>query len=120
MIVLIFLAVLIVVGIILSFSESIGWGEVGFITATITTIVLCLTLIVLGLYHLDINGEVMEFRSVGSTVEQSREAIDIESAALQLKITEQNQWLASRQYYNSIYFIELFVPDKVCDLKPIE
>lgn len=48
------------------------------------------------------------------------ESAMIENAALTLKIVEINQWIAKAQYYNGKWYLDLFYPDSVENLKPLE
>lgn len=61
-----------------------------------------------------------EFESVRTTIESARaRGNDWENAALQQKVIESNQWLASAQYWSSTIF-EPFWPDEIMYLEPIE
>ena len=87
---------------------------------TIVIIVMYLAIIA-PLSRLDVNSDIAGFYAVQATLDWSREnGNEIESAALQLKITEQNAWLAKVKYYNSVLIFELAYPDELDDMEPIE
>jgi len=65
--------------------------------------------------------EIAAFNSTKTTIAIARDAggPGLEAAAIQLKIIEQNQWLAKTQKANMSMF-GLWVPDEVMKLKPIK
>jgi len=61
----------------------------------------------------------IEFLVTRDVVETARaRGTDIESAALQMKIMEANQWLASAQYWNAHRF-DIYIQDDLISLEPI-
>ena len=69
--------------------------------------------------HLDINSEIQEFKSVKASITEARSKLDIESAAIYVKIIDANKWLTKKQYWNSTVF-DLWIPDEVDELKLIK
>lgn len=43
----------------------------------------------------------------------------IKEACILEKISDYNEWLKTSQYWNTKFFIQDFIPDKINDLKPI-
>jgi hypothetical protein len=63
---------------------------------------------------------IAQFNATKTTLEVARRNGNIlENAALQTKILESNNWLASAKYYKSTQF-GLWIPNAVLELKPIE
>lgn len=79
-----------------------------------------LSILFLPIFRYTAYGEIQKFESVRTTIEMARaNGAEIETAALQVKIAEMNAWLASQQFYNGTVF-DIYIPDAVMDLKPIE
>jgi len=79
-------------------------------------------LIAVGLNRLTVNAEAREFLALKATVEAAREnerISELELAALQHKIVEANEWLASTQYYRRLFWTDVFYPPIVLRLEPI-
>lgn len=77
------------------------------------------SIIAIPMNHAAMRTDYVKFLVTRDVVEKAREReTDIESAALQLKIMEANQWLASAQYWNAHLF-DIYIPDDVISLKPI-
>jgi hypothetical protein len=77
--------------------------------------------IILGiLIHVETEMKIEEFESTEKTIERARKnGTDVESAALQLKVVETNQWLANVNYWKDTDF-GFWLPDKIDKLEPIE
>jgi Zn-dependent protease len=119
MVIIIGLIGLMVIGILLSRKYWMH-EEVGVAIAIGSGVFLFLFLVMLPISHISILGDIEEFNSVRQTVDVARaNGADIESAAIQHKIIEQNAWLAKAKFYNSTVF-DLWVPDAVDSLEPIE
>jgi hypothetical protein len=84
-------------------------------------VVLLIVLFTLPFIHYSIKSQIVEFKSVQTTLENAREnknASPYEIAAIQQKVVDANKWLASNQYWNDTIF-GWYIPDEVDDLKPI-
>jgi hypothetical protein len=80
----------------------------------------CLALISVPLNRMESHAQISQFRAVGHTVTQARRnGPELESAAMQLKVAEMNQWLARQQYWNDTVF-DIWIVDEVSELEPIE
>lgn len=78
---------------------------------------LLLSATIFPLAHLDIKSQIMEYQAVKATlIEARKDNANIENAAMQLKIIEINQWIASVQFYNKTIF-EIWIPDEVNELE---
>ena len=65
--------------------------------------------------------EIREFRAIESSLANARlNGIDLEDAALQMKIIEANTWLASIQYWTTHPLTNWFHSKKVLELKPLQ
>jgi hypothetical protein len=70
--------------------------------------------------HYIYRSEIQGFESVRQTIDRARlDGAEIESAAIQLKIAEQNAWLAKVKYWNTTVF-GLWVPNEVDALEPMK
>lgn len=95
------------------------WGIIGMIVIVFSAILLITGLISLITIPIEIKADVAKFQATNTTVKTAREAgVAIESAAIQHKIIECNQWLAKQQYYNATMY-GLWIPDEIDNLKPI-
>jgi hypothetical protein len=68
-----------------------------------------------------IRSEIAEFLATKNSVESARLDKDLayESIMITKEIIEANKWLAKRQYWNETLF-DIWIPDKVMELKPIK
>jgi len=81
---------------------------------------LLISLILLPVSYYGTQSEIAEFQSVQNTITVARKkGKDLEAAAYQIKIAESNQWLARVQYWNKTIF-DIYYPDEVMELHPIE
>lgn len=121
MIILLVLGVLVVVGLLI-----VGYGDAysdmrttGTIISVISGFILFLFLIGIPISHMESRSGIQQFEAVRSTVESARaNGIPMESAAIQIKVAEMNQWLAEQQYYRTTIF-SVWYPEEVMDLEPI-
>jgi hypothetical protein len=83
---------------------------------------LFIALLLLPFNYYSTKSEIVEFKSIQSTLENAREnknASPYEIAAIQQKVVDANKWLASNQYWNDTV-LGWYIPDEVDDLKPIK
>lgn len=101
-------------------NTSYRYDELAFILAASCGLILAFTLIAWPInYYTAVSG-IKEFESVRQTIYTARgRGNDWENAALQQKVIESNQWLASAQYWSQTIF-EPFWPDEIMALEPIE
>lgn len=93
-----------------------------FIQIVITVLVsgLAICLVTIPVSYLVVTSEIQQFNSVRITLEVARKkGMDLENAAIQQKIIDSNKWLAKNQYWNGTLF-DIWIPDEVDKLKPIE
>lgn len=85
-------------------------------------IVVFTALLMIPLHRWGVTSRINKFNASRATVERARgnPHLGIESAALAHKIVEANRWLANSQYWNSVWWADVYIPDAVDDLKPIE
>lgn len=118
MIILIIATIMVHAGIIIAW--MMDDGIIGIPVATIGGIILIISLITIPITHYQVHGEIHSFEATKSTVDRARATgRKIEDAAMQLKIIEQNQRLASTQYYNGTIW-DIWIPDAIDELNPIE
>ena len=122
MIVFIFTIAILIIGIIIAhFSEGWDWKEpLGFTLIAIGGFCLFIALIALPINIMTVYSDIAEYKSVELTIEQTRNNDNqLENIALQHKIIDSNKWLASQLYYNSTLF-DLWIPDEILELKPLQ
>lgn len=118
MIILIIAFVMLVLGIVLAM--MMYDKTIGVTIAAVGGVLLVIGLIALPINHYEVNAEIHSFEAVKDTADRARKRGDkLENVAMQLKIIEQNQWLASTKYYNSTVW-GLWIPDIVDEIKPIK
>jgi hypothetical protein len=93
---------------------------IGFMLQGIGYLSLVVILLTIPIGYYGNEGKIQEFQSVQYTVDIARENRDIESAALQLKVAECNQWLASKKYWNNTWIFDVCIPDEINKLNPIK
>lgn len=94
-----------------------GYLEIPLSIAFGSACLLVMISITIPVIHLATNEEVARFRAVRATVHAARlDGIPLESAAIQIKVTEANQWLAGAQYYRGTLF-RCWVPATVDTLE---
>lgn len=124
MLILLGLLLLLVVFFIMArHGDSCGWEEtIGEIGAGCSGAFFVVALLIMLGVHLSMPAKVVRFESMRATVEAARgrsgETGSLELAAIQMKVVEQNAWLAEGQYWNGTIF-DWWVPDSVLDLEPI-
>lgn len=122
MIIILSLSLVLVIGIVLLRIENPKWETdlVGSMCITITSVVLIIVVIGLPISHMYTNAAIAKFKATETTVITARNnGVAVENTAIQHKIIESNQWLASKKYLNSTIF-GLWISDKVEALNPIE
>jgi len=120
-IILLALGALVVVGLsIVRFSDLYSTTRpAGEIIAGLAGTFLLICLISIPLSRLSVYAGIEQVEAVRLTVESVREdGIPLESAAIQIKVAEMNQWLASAQYWRSSVF-NIWWPKEIEDVRPI-
>jgi len=118
MIIFITAVVVILIGIL--FLNYFEWEFFGGLLIMIGGMVLCIVLIAGYLVPLETRGEIVRFEATRQTIKIARETgNELEKAAVQHKIIECNNWLASKVYWNQTIF-DIFIPDEVMQLKPLK
>jgi hypothetical protein len=89
-----------------------------FVALTATLLV---SLVLLPIKQSSIRSEIAEFLATKNSVESARldKNLAYESIMITKEIIEANKWLAKRQYWNETLF-DIWIPDKVMELKPIK
>jgi len=121
MIILIVLGVLVIVGIV--FGRMSRWNSglemVGSFIALVGGVFLVVGLIAIPLRRMDTLDGIQKVEAVRSTVEQARaDGIYLESAAIQTKVAESNEWIASQKYWRGTVF-GLWVHPDIETVEPI-
>ena len=119
MLILISLTILLILGIIIAFYVQ---TELGVIIIIISGVLLFVALFALPINYYDYNARIQQFNSTKMTLEIARknESISLlELAAIQQKVIEMNQWLASAKYYNQTIF-DIWIPNAIEKLEPIK
>ena len=121
MIILIVLGVLTLIGFaIMGFTDNYDDAHfAGGLVATIAGVILLLALVAIPLTKLEIHAGIQQVEAVRLTVEAAREnGATLESAAIQIKVAEMNEWIARIQYYRTTVF-DIWYPTEIDALKPI-
>lgn len=85
-----------------------------------SVIALVLGAVIIPFARWETNAEIAKYKSMQTTLDASREnSLELEDVAFQIKVAEWNQWLAGKQYYNSIWQ-DPWIPDEVDTLKLIK
>jgi len=121
MIILLGLVVMLVIGIVLLvyFNDSETCEMAGFALTIVGSICFLVAMIMFPVTHLGVNSEIQQFKSVELSITQARTKLDIESAAIYVKIIDANKWLANKKYWNGTLF-DIWIPDEIEDLKPLK
>jgi len=92
-----------------------------FIGAFIAGLLLVIALTLVGANRLEMRGKIAAFHEAERTLEAARKAdiSPMELAAIQRTVVENNQWLATSQYYAQNPWTSWFVPSAVLELKSI-
>ena len=93
------------------------------IPATILTVIGSLGILIVTISipgnRIETKGKIREFHAVQTTVDIQRKiGKETENAAMILKITEMNQWLASTKYYRELFIF--WYPKEIENLEPIK
>jgi len=120
MLVILCCVVVLIIGIVLfNYNPYNLSGTMGLLVTLVGGFCLFFSLLLLPLQHFCYNAHIRGFNAVQETVNESRKAgINIEDAALKLKIVDQNMWLAETKYYNSTVW-DIWIPDAIENLEPI-
>ena len=87
---------------------------------TLSIIALLMLSITLPFARMDYRAQEQAFIATTQAVERARRNPELlETAALQLDIVKTNRWLARAQYMNTTVF-DIFIPDSVEQLEPIQ
>ena len=121
MVILLNSVVMLLIGIVLLayLKDSIVGDIGGFAFIMVGGICFVVGMIAIPVTHWDINSEIQQFKSVELSITQARTKLDIESAAIYMKIVDANKWLAKKKYWNKTLF-DIWIPDEVDDLKPLK
>ena len=122
MLIFVILCILLVISIALKvrYSEFSALGLIGLSGIILLSTGLLLVSIMLPAGYYAELSKIQQYHAVKNTLEAARQREnDFENAALQQKIIETNQWLASSQYWNEGIW-DIFTPDEVMDLKPLQ
>jgi hypothetical protein len=102
------------------FNDVWEWDMFSSISMLLCCIMLAMCLIGIPVQYYDTMSKVSEFHSVQLSLDAARHSVgDIENAAIQQKVIDENKWLSSVQYYNGTIW-GLWTPDTVMQLKPIK
>ena len=95
-------------------------GTTGILLMVLPAIALIVLISLLGFNRMVVYSEIQEYYAVEKTLEKARQHNKTwETAAIQMKVSEMNQWRASIIYWNSTVF-DSFIPDEVEKLEEIE
>ncbi|KKN62413.1 hypothetical protein LCGC14_0512100 [marine sediment metagenome] len=111
--------IILIIGIIITVKkpESEDIGIVCIVIGAIITSAIVLTF--LGSYY-GCKSEILAFEETRLTYERARTNNEnIEIAAIQLDIAEQNRWLRTQQYWNETIF-DIAIPDEIMQLEVIK
>ena len=122
MTILIVLTLLLVAGILVvnfgGYSEIAEFGGGALVVAA--GVVLLALLVLLPFKHMEVESKIQEVYAVQDTAKNFRNSGETwESASFQREVAEVNKWIASAQYYNDSVF-DIWIPDEVEDLEPVE
>lgn len=93
---------------------------VGFMASIFGATCLFIALIVLPISRMGTHSQIAKFNAIDSTVQAARmRGESIENAAMQLKVAEANQWMASSKYWNRTVF-DIWIHDDVSELRAIK
>lgn len=115
----IILALLIVIGILLTIKDYWNAEVIGTILIFVCSVLLIIAIVTKIAHSYRVHANINSFTATKITVEHARNnGVDFENAAIQHKIIEANQWLAKKQYYNAS-MLGWWIPNEVDNLKPI-
>jgi hypothetical protein len=120
MLILVFFGILTAIGIIISVKTDWEYIE-GIILTVLSGIIFVTIIITLPLSFVFYHQQILQYNIFKDTLEKAREKdIDIENAAILMKIAEWNEWIVGVQYWNTIFIRKDFIPDEVMELQIIE
>lgn len=118
MMIVIVLLALIAIGILMK--KFTDLEDTGVLMAMLSGIALFIAMIMRMVVPYQTHADIQQFLMTKTTIEYAREnGIDLEDAAIQLKIISSNQWLAREKYFNSTVW-GWWIPDEVDALQPIK
>lgn len=87
--------------------------------ALVCGVLLFASLVTLPLHRVSVQAQIHQYEAVRQTVEEARaNDLSLESAAIQAKVAEMNQWRANARYWRLTIFRDWW-PAAVADLDPI-
>ncbi len=101
---------------------EMGDGEGRLVFFWVSVGLLIIVVFVLILNPILINAEILQFKSVGITLETARRNPEIskfELAAIQQKVVEMNKWLANAKFWAKHPLTNWFWPKEISRLEPI-
>lgn len=120
MMILIVLSVLVVAGLVLFFSDSIGVEVVGMFVLLVGVVGLLLCAATIPLKRMEYHDFKAQLDAMRYSAESSRASGEsLEGAAWRTKVAEVNARIASMQYWNGTAF-DLWYPDDVDSLEPLK
>ena len=114
---------LVALGIIVLCGMNNKYGDGYFPGGLIVGGALLIALLVFPLERMGIRSNIEQYYATKETIERARSnknISDMELAALQHKVVEINSWLKRKQYWNKNVWIEVYIPDEVDTLQPLE
>jgi len=120
--ILLFATVLITLLVINKYVEiSYDCESAVFVGIALSSICLFLAVILVPCLRYSNRLDILEFNSLKQTISNSRLKPDnLERVAFLQSIAEQNQWLVVIQDQNKSLWFDIYVPDEIEQLKPIE
>ena len=93
----------------------------GVFTMIFSGFILILMVVSIPINRMETKAEIKQFKSIQLTIQKARKNNNdkIENAAFQMKIADNNSWLAGISYWNTTVF-DIWIPDEIENLKPIE
>ena len=120
MLILLCTLIVLVVGILLQVFGNWIVEDAGLFLTFIGGVLFFMALIMLPCMYYQYLGEIVEFESIITSIENARlNGNELEKAAIQHKIIEANKWIASKQYWNKTIW-DWYIPDAVMDLEFIK
>ena len=123
MLILIVLSVLVVVGIGLLIAGNDIFEFMGIMLTVMCGALLFVALGALPVNYYGTKARIEQFQATRATYEVARKSYSqpsiTERAAILMDIADQNRWLKNAQYWNDTMF-DIWIPDEVMNLKPLE
>lgn len=121
MTILLICVLLILIGIVIFRSSNristtgIGEGLIFF-----GGITLAISLIIIPMHHMSTHSQIVKFNSLEDTIENARNnEMYFETVSMQRRIAKKNEWLSTQKYWNDSVF-DIWIPDEVEKLEPLE